>query len=349
MTSTNNKIALSAWATLLFLICFGLGYPTLNRYGPTSIPGLSDSLQYYRLVQSGPAVATGHWKYRVLVPFLAKPIYWTVRGKLGSWDPTAFALLIVNSIFCAATAFLVSVLVFGMSRKSTMAAVAAFAYLLNFTVSNYQLSALVDSADAFFFALLTWALLRNKWTLLPPIALLAALSKETFIPIGTLFALTWLFLDSVAWKRKILAVIAMAVVGLSTVSVLHSVIDHSLVFPWNVLSHEHAEGSAAISTFHVVASWNLWITIIWLPFVFLAAKYIPKQWRWAALAAALTTLILFVYNDPGPDLSRPLLSAGNIGRPIFNVVGPLFAASFAFAVEAFQGNPKASRTELPRL
>ena len=337
MTSVKNKVvSLSAWATLLFLICFGLGYPTLNRYDPTSIRGLSDSLQYYRLVQSGPAEATGHWKYRVLVPFLAKPIYWIARGRLGSWDPTAFSLLIVNAIFCAATAFLVSIFVAGMSRRSTMAVVAAFAYLLNFTVSNYQLSALVDSADAFFFALLTWALLRNKWMLLPPIALLAALSKETFIPIGTVFAFTWLLFDSAPRKKKVIAVIAMAVVGLSTVSVLHSVIDHNPVFPWNVLSHEHATGSVATSVFHVVPGWNLWITIIWLPFVFLATRYIPRQWRWAALAAAVTTLVLFVYNDPGPDPTRPFLSAGNIGRPIFNVVGPLFAASFAFAVEGFQ-------------
>lgn len=272
----------------------------------------------------------------MLVPYLAKPIYWMVRGRLGSWDPTAFALLIINSLFCAATTFLVSVIVYAMYRKSTMAVVAAFAYLLNFTVSNYQLSALVDSADAFFFALLTWALLRNKWMLLPPIALLAALSKETFIPIGTVFALTWLLLDSWARKKKILAVIAMAVVGLCTVSVLHSAIDHNLVFPWNVLSHEHAAGSVATSVFHVAAAWNLWMTIVWLPFVFLAAKFIPEQWRWAVLAAAVTTLVLFVYNDPGPDPARPFLSAGNIGRPIFNVAGPLFAASFAFAVESFQ-------------
>jgi hypothetical protein len=340
LTSTKNKVALSAWAALLFLICFGLGYPTLNRYDPTSIPGLSDSVQYYRLVQSGPAAASGHWKYRVLVPFLAKPIYWMVRGRLGSWDPAAFSLLMVNSIFCAATAFLVSILVYGMSRKSTMAVVAAFGYLLNFTVSNYQLSALVDSADAFFFALLTWALLRNKWMFLPPIALVAALSKETFIPIGTVFALSWLLLDPAARKKKTLAVIAMAIVGLSTVSVLHSVIDHDLVFPWNVLSHEHASGSVATSLLHVAVGWNLWITIIWLPFVFLAPKQIPKQWRWAVLGAAVITLALFVYNDPGPDPTQPFLSAGNIGRPIFNVAGPLFAASFAFAVECFQENTK---------
>jgi hypothetical protein len=334
--NAKTAIALSAWGALLLLICFGLGYPTLNRYDPTSIRGLSDSLQYYRLVQYGPEVAAGHWRYRVLVPFLAKPVYWLCRGRLATWDPVAFSLLIVNSIFCAASAFLVAVLAHGISRKLTVAALAAFAYLLNFTVSNYQLSALVDSADALFFVLLTWALLRGKWALLPPIALIAAFSKETFIPIGTVFALTWLLLESPGNRRiKILAVVVMAVLGLSAVSALHSVIDHTLVLPWNMASNERGSGSLADSLLRVPAGWNLWLTIIWLPFVFLAAKYIPKEWRWAVLAAAVATVALFVFNDVA-DTTRPILSGGNVARPLFDVVGAVFAVSFALAVEDFQ-------------
>jgi len=342
--NAKGTIALSTWGALLLLICFGLGYPTLNRYDPTTIRGLSDSLQYYRLVQYGPESAIGHWRYRVLAPFLAKPIYWMVRGRLASWDPIAFALLIVNSIFCAASAFVVSAIAHGISRKPTVAVLAAFAYLLNFTVSNYQLSALVDSSDAFFFVLLTWALLNDKWMLLPLIALPAALSKETFIPIGTIFALTWLLLEGPTERKKILAVILMAVLGLAMVSVLHSVIDHAMVLPWNVASEEHAEGSVAISLFHVAAAWNLWMTILWLPFVFLATKYVPKEWRWAALAAAVATVVLFVYNDPGPDPARPLVSGGNVARPIFDVVGPLLAVAFAFAVDALRTSPETSPT-----
>lgn len=73
-----------AWFLLLFLVSFGLGYPVLNRYSPPSTLGLSDSLQYYRLVEQGPQAAIGHWRYRILVPFLAKPIYWAVRGRLGT-------------------------------------------------------------------------------------------------------------------------------------------------------------------------------------------------------------------------------------------------------------------------
>jgi len=343
-----TTVALSAWGALLLLICFGLGYPTLNRYDPTSIRGLSDSLQYYRLVQYGPEVAIGHWRYRVLAPFLAKPIYWMARGRLASWDPIAFALLIVNSVFCAGSAFVVGVIAHGISRKPTVAVAAAFTYLLNFTVSNYQLSGLVDSTDAFFFVLLTWALLNNKWMALPLIALPAALSKESFIPISTIFAVTWLVADDPRKrKKKVLAALLMAILGLATVSVLHSVIDHSLVLPWNILSDEHAEGSVAISLFHVVAAWNLWMTIVWLPFVFLAAKYVPKEWRWAALAAAVTAVVLFVYNDPGPDPARPTLSGGNVARPLFDVIGALLAVSFALAADAFRMGASAKTETFP--
>ncbi len=39
--------------SLFFLICMGLGYPTLNRYDPQSVPGLYDSVGYASLVTGG--------------------------------------------------------------------------------------------------------------------------------------------------------------------------------------------------------------------------------------------------------------------------------------------------------
>src|SRR5580704_13984603 len=75
---------ITLWA-MFFLVCLGLGYPTLNRYDPTKTVGMSDALQYSRLVVDGPQAAEGHWRYRVLVPFLAKPIYRLTAGRIGSW------------------------------------------------------------------------------------------------------------------------------------------------------------------------------------------------------------------------------------------------------------------------
>ncbi len=335
---SRKLVALSAWVFLLFAICFGLGYPTLGRYDPRSTAGLSDSVQYYKLVEQGPEAVTGHFKYRILVPYLAKPIYRIARGRIGSWNPTAFALLIVNSIFCAGAALFVSMLAYMLSASSSAGAVAALAYLLNFTVPNYHLSGLVDSADGFWFVLLAWALLSRKWMIVPAIGLVAGLTKETFIPIGLVFAGSWVLSESSPQRaKKVLAVVAMAVVGLITVLVVRSSIDHTLVLPWNIVSQERsAEGSFIHNLLLVATEWNLWLTIIWLPFVFFAAKYVPRAWCRGALAAAMVTIALSAWNDAGREAARPLVSAGNVARPLFDVVGSLFAVSFAVTLQVVQ-------------
>ena len=228
---SKNPITLALWGLLLFSICFGLGYPTLSRYDPTTDSGLMDSLQYFRLVQQGPQAAVGHWRYRILVPYLAKPIYWAVRGRLGNWNPVSFALLIVNSVFCATAAFIVSVLAYGVSANGTAAIAAAFAYLLNFLVSNFHLSGLVDSAEAFLFALLTWALLSRKWMLLPIIGLFMGLAKETSVPIAFVFAATWVWLESPPKRTNAFStIVIMTVIGLVTVLIVRSVSDQTLAF-----------------------------------------------------------------------------------------------------------------------
>ncbi len=81
---------------LFFLICVSLGYPTLNRYDPRSVPGLFDSIGYYSLVTGGNLA--GDESHRVLVPELAKPIYWLTKSLLSTWNPISFALLTAKLI-----------------------------------------------------------------------------------------------------------------------------------------------------------------------------------------------------------------------------------------------------------
>jgi hypothetical protein len=317
-------LVLSGLSFLLFAICFGLGYPTLNRYNPPSIPGMTDTVQYSNLVGNGPQAAVAHWNYRVLVPFLAKPVYWAVRGRLGTWDSISFALLVVNSAFCAAAAFIVIILAKMLSANSAAAILAGFAYLLNFTVANYHLSGLVDSGEAFCVVLLIWAMMAHRWTLLPVIGLLAGLTKDTFIPIGFVFAATWVFLESNVERAKpILSIAAMSVVGVSTAMVVRSAIDRHLVTPWHMVAQENLISHGLVHNLvHVFGSWNLWLTIIWLPFVFLAGRRIPRGWRFGAFGAAGMIFVLSVWND----------AASNAARPVFDFLGSLLAISFALSV-----------------
>lgn len=324
------KLALwLTWFLLLFLVCFGLGYPTLNRYSPPATHGLSDSLQYFRLVEQGPHAASGHWKYRVLVPFLAKPIYWAARGRLGSWNPIAFSLLVVNSLFCAAGASLLSFLSFKVYGNPMLAVIASFAYLLNFTVANLDLSGLVDSSEAFWFLALTWSLMARRWLVLPLIGLFAGLSKETFVPVAFVFAIVWLVAEpNGEWVKAGAGIVTMTIAGLATVMVVRSTIDHALVTPWQIAAQERIVSAGLLHNLRAIfVSWSFWLTLVWLPFLFFAAKRIPKAWRYAALAGAGTALALGVWNNA---------SGSDTARPIFNVLGPVLALSFALTAEAVQ-------------
>src|SRR4051812_5886686 len=88
---------------LLFLICVGLGWPTLKRYDVRSIH--SDAIVYYDMVRGVPVTNEPH-RFRVLLPSLARPLYWLAEERIKTQEPVFFALLITNSLFVATTACL---------------------------------------------------------------------------------------------------------------------------------------------------------------------------------------------------------------------------------------------------
>src|ERR1700690_1273113 len=91
---------------VFFLICLGLGYPTLNRYDPRKL--IPDAGTYSKLATDGPGAVTGPFRFRVLEPWLARPLYRLADGHVGSWDPLLLAFLGVNSCFVAGTALLIT-------------------------------------------------------------------------------------------------------------------------------------------------------------------------------------------------------------------------------------------------
>ena len=130
---------LSVWATFV-LICFGLGYPTLNRYDPRQL--LPDAGTYAKLAQDGPANIASPFRFRVLIPYLAHSVAELAKGHTGTWDPLLFGFLLVNSIFAATTALLISVIGESLLADSSAALLASALYLLNFAIANAHLAAL---------------------------------------------------------------------------------------------------------------------------------------------------------------------------------------------------------------
>lgn len=309
---------------LFFLICFGLGYPTLNRYNPAQVDGTSDSARHYQIVTGGPQEfgLAEHVRGRLLVPYLARPFYYTARNRAGSWDAAFFGLLVVNSCFCAGTALLLVFIAERLTPHPLTALVAGLLYLLNYAVANFQLAGLVDSAEAFFLLAVVWALMNERWAWLALIAILGAAAKETFIPLAATVAVVWWAVEWKAGSRvaRGVWVAAMIVAGLATVTLLQSYTRGHLVWPWSLASYLGAGGNYFVNLWRCVAAHEMWYTFIWLlPLGALNLKRLPRAWVLSSFAAMVVALILGAYRN----------TYGSVARPMFNATGPLLSLSVA--------------------
>jgi hypothetical protein len=223
---------------VFFLMCLGLGYPTLNRYDPRKL--LPDSASYRTLATAGPATVPEPFRFRVLESYLVRPLYRLALGHVGSWDPLWFGFLLVNSWFVASTAFLLFRVGGTQFGNHSTALVAATLYLLNFAISNAQLAGLVDASEGFFLMAVVVSLLVGRSWLLPVLGVFGALAKESFVPFSLTMAGAWWLLSKSAPPREPanrlgtgLAIAAMAIVELLTVSILQSSISARWVWPWS--------------------------------------------------------------------------------------------------------------------
>lgn len=313
--------------SLFFLICFGLGYPTLKRYDPRATQGLSDTIKYY-------AMTTGEeqsyfkevFRRRVLVPTVARPFYWLAQRLPGTWDPGFFALLVANSIFCALTACLIVNIGTKLLNDLSVSLLAATLYLLSFAVPNLLLAGLIDAGEACFMALLTWAVLNGRWFLLPLLGIFGAMAKETFVPFSTVFAFTWWLVElrtgkrMEAHRRPLIFIASMAILGLGTVMLVHSQVMGSFAWPWEMARTARADVNYLKAIVREFSQPNFWYVFGWLlPLGIWKLRTFPRMWVGATATAAVTALLLGAFINAG----------GSIGRSVFNISGPLLSLSVA--------------------
>jgi hypothetical protein len=308
--------------SLFFLICMGLGYPTLARYDPRSVPGLSDTAGYYSLVTTNDLV--GDESHRILVPYLAKPIYWLANGHLQTWNPVFFALLVVNSFFVATTAYLLVSIGRRLTGDYAIALLSGFVYLANFAVANFNLSGYVDSAINCMLIVLAWTLLTERWWLLPLWGVLGALAKETFIPLSAVFAVAWWLTDFRRRPLKLSRLVwlgIMVAVGFVTLILLMSKASD----PYTPLSFAASRwaGSGAGYLYIsglvrcLLAREFLFVFGWLLPLGIWRLGRLPRTWVVASACAALAALVMGAYDD----------AMGNTVRPVFSAIGPLLSLS----------------------
>ena len=327
---------------LFFLICVGLGYPPLNRYDPAQLEGTSDVAVYRDIVVGRqPARASdgtgfearftqSENRYRVLVPYVAKPFYWLVRRHVRTWDSTLFALLVANAIFTATTACLLVAIGLRLRLDYSTALLGATLYLLNFCVANLNLVGLIDSAEGCFMLVIVWSLLTDCWFLLPLCGVCGALAKETFAPLSVMFVLGWwmsevrrdrLHLPRLAWAG------ALGVASVTTVTIVMSLVVGGLVWPWQFAGEMRAGHGFLAGLRGCVLDHTFWYVFIWLlPLGLARLRRLPRPWVLATAVAFCGALVLGAYND----------ARGNTSRALFNVAGPILSLSAAI----FLAGPK---------
>ena len=309
---------------LFFLICFGLGYPSVNRYDPRE--RLTDVRRYYTLVTGSPADLHERFRYRVLIPYLAKPIYSLVNGRTKSWNPVFFSLLVVNSVFVASSALMIIILGLKLLGNFSVALIGALLYLLNMNMPIGQLGGLVDSGEGFFLLAMILAILSDRWTLLPLLGIFGALAKETFVPLSVSFLLIYWLTDSYHNKfnfSKLLLIVSLLLTSIITVVTLQSVISGHMIYPWDIIRAERSDVSLLTGFINCITGQTFWYVFLWLlPLGLIRLNYFPTPLVYASLASALTALFLGSWNN----------SLGNVARGMFNIMGPLLNISIGFMI-----------------
>ena len=334
-----NASTLAFLYVLFFLIALGLGYPVLNRYDPRLTSGLSDVKIYAQMasgvtgVESAPDPQTDHLRFRVLVPWLARPICRLARGHVGTWDPVVLSLLAVDSFFVAGTTLLVLLLGARYLGNSAVGLLGAFIYLVNFAVPNLRLVGLVDAGEGFFLLAMLWTLSESRLWSLPFLAILGTLTKESFVPLSIAFGIGW-WLERLASRRtaqetaarsasRSLAIWLILALAASVAAFLglHRAIEGRFVNPleFGVGLHRGHDYLA-----HFVASFvdrQFWYIFAWLlPTAIPRLKRMPQPWLWASAAACATAFALDAYYGGAP---------GTVGRALFTAAGPVLSLSSA--------------------
>ena len=337
-----TKIATSRLAALLcifFLIACGLGYPILNRYDPRQTPGLSDVRTYAALVTGTTIVDSEDMRFRrfrMLVPWIAKPFYALARRRVASWDPVMFGLLVADSLFVAATAVLIVVIGRRMLNSSAAGLVGALLYMVNFAVPNLRLVGLVDAGEGFFLLALLWSLSEFRLWILPVIAVLGALTKESFIPFSIVLTSAW-WLSTRTDRRsgsRIASdatwILASWILGVAAMIGLYWSISGNYVSPLQFGSTLQRGGEE-----HFVLPLrdrNLWYIFLWLvPTAIPNLKRFPKSWLVPVAATCVVAFFLDAYFGGTP-------AAGSAwGRALFSIAGPLLSLSSASTLLRISG------------
>lgn len=310
----------------------GLGYQTLNRFYAPDLNQLSDTFYYFYIVENGisdilPDKAGRSTRF--LMPMLGKMVL-KITPELGSWNRTAFALLLVGAMFVAGICCQIYYVARRLKLGDSVAISAVFIYLLNFQVTNIFVVGLIDGAFAFFIMLYVILSFERRYLWLPVIAILGTATKEVFLPFICAYSSILIAYDY--WKEQKVEVQAIASGAISAaICLILFLYFRQLSMGMLVTPLQHAEG-------------------LWPGNAPLFINPIGTLIRFSYVFAWLFPLAIFSVGQIDPRLRTPLLlslipllvlgtvaaiSGNGYGRISFNVVGPVFAIAASLTIFRF--------------
>lgn len=303
---------------LFLLIGAGLGYHGVRRYEPWKV-GMTDVWQYGHMV-AGTVERTPptHRTYRVLVPWLARPVFAVASRWLSRPRAALVALLAVNAALMAVAATVLVALARRLDLGDAAGMLGACLLLLNVWVGNFYLVGLVDAGELCALLLWAWALLDRRWWALPLVAVGGGLAKETFVVFAAVMGAAWWWME---WRRSPHARAAAAALagavgaGLIAVLLVRWGLSGGATTPLQIAGSfaRPGPGIARRVAWHL-ADVDFWAGFLWLgPLGLWSIRRLPSPWVTGAAVAALAAFAMGVHAMAG---------ASNVGRPIFSLLGP---------------------------
>jgi hypothetical protein len=334
---TSLALPTVGWWLLFFLVCFGLGYPTLNRYDPASnLAGAEfDAAEYYQLVVGRVSDTDLPFRWRVLVPTLARPIFNVSTGRVGTWNPVWFSMLVINAGFVAGTACLLMRLAEGAGVPGAASLIGTLLYLLNFFIVNSQLAGYVDSAQSFFLLAMCRAMQRRLWWALPMITGVGAFARETVPVLAVAIAVTWWAADPPRGRSTVVWILIAVASGGSVLIVLAVTLAGLSNSIWEIPTAVPLLGAARelfqrLGAGLVQRNWVL--GFIWvLPLAALGVERLPRPWVLASVAATVLIFVVGAYAG---------IESNNVPRLAFSVVGPLASLAAGLTLVRFTTRSK---------
>ncbi len=304
---------------LFFSFSLTLGYPTLSRYDPRKLG--RDQTAYYSMTAGQPVVDGVPFCYRLLVPSVAKPFYWLARGRVGTWDPVWFGMLISNSLFCATFSFLMLLMGYRILRDLPVAFLGCTLVLLDYAVADLWLSGYVDASEACLLMAVALLMYSDKWWPLPLIGLIGGIAKQSFLPFATVFAIVW-WLATPRSRRsstQLLWIAALACAAFASIVLAYWLVEDKLMMPWSMATW-WTFGGILRDLLRIFSDHRFLYPFFWLlPLGFWRLNRFPRPWVMATVITGLFAFGVAVYANLG----------GSADRPIFNVIAPLFGLSTA--------------------